>query len=44
MVTLTPLRKEEKKRKQNKETKPMFRSSYLRNARRDLVEILNMGY
>ena len=29
MVTLTPLRKEEKK---NKETKPIFESSYLGNA------------
>ena len=34
MVTLTPLRKEEKN-----ETKPIFGSSYLGNARRDLVEI-----
>jgi len=37
MVTLTPLQKE--KIKENEETKPSFRSSYLRNAWRDLVEI-----
>ena len=40
MVTLTPLRKEEKKKKKkNEETKPIFGSSYLGNAWRDLVEI-----
>jgi len=35
MVTLATLRKEEK----NKEIKPIFGSSYLKNAWRDLVEI-----
>jgi len=32
MVTFTPLRKEEKERKKNKGTKPIFESSYLGNA------------
>jgi len=41
MVTFTPLRKEEKK---NEETKPIFESSYLENAWRDLVEIWNVGF
>jgi len=40
MVTLTPLRKEEK----NVKTKPIFGSSYLGNALCDLVEIWNVGY
>jgi len=39
MVTLTPLQKEEKYR-----TKPIFGSSYLGNAWRNLVEIWNVGY
>jgi len=39
MVTLTPLRKEEKK-----EIKPIFESSYLGNTWHDLVEIRNVGY
>ena len=40
MVTLTPLLKEEK----DEETKPVFGSSYLGNARRDLFKIWNVGY
>jgi len=40
MVTLTPLRKEKK----NEKTKPIFASSYLGNAWRDLVGIWNVGY
>jgi len=36
--------KDEKKKKKNKETKPIFESSYLGNAWRNLVENLNVGY
>ena len=39
MVTFTPWWKQEKEK-----TKPIFESSYLRNACRDLVEIGNVGY
>jgi len=45
MVTFTPRRKEEKKtRNKNKETKPIFESSYLGDTWHDLVEIWNVGY
>ena len=40
MVTLTPLLKEEEKReKNNEETKPIFGSSNLTNTWRDFVEM-----
>jgi len=40
ITTFTPLRKEQKR---NKETKPIFEGSYLRNARCDLVVIEMLG-
>jgi len=40
MVPLTPLQKEEKK----EETKPVFGSSYLKNAWCDLFEIWNLRH
>jgi len=40
MVTLIPLQKEKK----NKETKPIFGSSYLGNAWCDLIDIWNVEY
>jgi len=42
ITTFTPLQKEEKKQQQqkkNKETKPIFEGSYLRNTWRGLAEI-----
>jgi len=43
MVTLTPLQKEEK-RKKTEEIKPVFGSSYLGNAWHNLFETWNLGY
>jgi len=39
IITFTPLRKEVGKNNKNKETKPIFEGSYLRNALCDLIEI-----
>jgi len=44
MVTLTPLRKEEKRKRKNEETKLVFGSSYLRNAWHNLFEFWNVEY
>jgi len=40
----TKTKRRKKNKKKNEETKPIFESSYLTNAWRDLVEIWNVGY